>query len=184
MVYFLFSAARRVGTTRRAMVFGQVVIGPPGSGKTTYCNGMRQFLEGLGRKVAVVNLDPANDVLPCAVEADIRDLISLEGAAAACELGPNGALVYCIEFLEANLDWLVDALERLKDCYVLIDMPGQVELYTHHNSVRNVLQKLTSNYNHRLTAVHLVDAHHCSDPAKFIAVLLVTLSTMVQLELP
>jgi GTPase SAR1 family protein len=166
------------------MVFGQVVIGPPGSGKTTYCNGMRQFLEGLGRKVAVVNLDPANDVLPCAVEADIRDLISLEGAAAACELGPNGALVYCIEFLEANLDWLIDALERLKDCYVLIDMPGQVELYTHHDSVRNMLQKLTTNCNHRLTAVHLVDAHHCSDPAKFIAVLLVTLSTMVQLELP
>jgi GTPase SAR1 family protein len=161
------------------MVFGQVVIGPPGSGKTTYCNGMRQFLEGLGRKVAVVNLDPANDVLPCAVEADNRDLISLEGAAAACELGPNGALVYCIEFLEANLDWLIDALERLKDCYVLIDMPGQVELYTHHYSVRNMLQKLTTNYNHRLTAVHLVDAHHCSDPAKFIAVLLVTLSTMV-----
>ena len=44
------------------MVFGQVVIGPPGSGKTTYCNGMRQFLTGLGRKVAIVNLDPANDV--------------------------------------------------------------------------------------------------------------------------
>ena len=105
-------------------------------------------------------------------------------AAAACELGPNGALVYCIEFLEANLDWLIDALERLKDCYVLIDMPGQVELYTHHYSVRNMLQKLTTNCNHRLTAVHLVDAHHCSDPAKFIAVLLVTLSTMVQLELP
>jgi hypothetical protein len=32
--------------------------------------------------------------------------------------------------------------------------------------------------------VHLVDEHHCSDPAKFISVLLVTLSTMVQLEMP
>ena len=31
------------------MVFGQVVIGPPGSGKTTYCNGMSQFLSLLGR---------------------------------------------------------------------------------------------------------------------------------------
>lgn len=167
------------------MVFGQVVIGPPGSGKTTYCDGMRQFLTAIGRKVAVINLDPANDVLPCEVEADIRELISLEGAAAACELGPNGALVYCVEFLQANLDWLFAELERLKDCYVLIDMPGQVELYTHHDAVRSVLQTLTGKeHNHRLTAVHLVDAHHCSDPAKFIAVLLVTLSTMVQLELP
>ncbi|KOO27798.1 geranyl diphosphate synthase [Chrysochromulina tobinii] len=136
------------------MVFGQVVIGPPGSGKTTYCNGMRQFLEGLGRKVAVVNLDPANDVLPCAVEADIRDLISLEGAAAACELGPNGALVYCIEFLEANLDWLIDALERLKDCYVLIDMPGQVELYTHHDSVQLELPQINL-----LSKVDLIESY-------------------------
>lgn len=34
------------------MVFGQVVIGPPGSGKTTYCNGMSQFLSLLGRYAA------------------------------------------------------------------------------------------------------------------------------------
>ena len=33
----------------RSMVFGQVVIGPPGSGKTTYCNGMSQFLSLMGR---------------------------------------------------------------------------------------------------------------------------------------
>lgn len=46
------------------MAFGQVVIGPPGSGKTTYCNGLSQFLQLIGRKVAVVNLDPANDRLP------------------------------------------------------------------------------------------------------------------------
>ena len=33
----------------RAAVFGQVVIGPPGAGKTTYCNGMQQFMTALGR---------------------------------------------------------------------------------------------------------------------------------------
>ena len=26
--------------------FGQVVIGPPGSGKTTYCKAMQEFLSG------------------------------------------------------------------------------------------------------------------------------------------
>ena len=167
------------------MVFGQVVIGPPGSGKTTYCVGMRQYLEALGRKVAVVNLDPANENYTYPVAADIHELIGLEAAAAHCELGPNGALVYCFEYLEANLDWLVAKLAALADSYVLIDMPGQVELYTHHPSVRNVLQALTGSvHSHRLCAVHLVDAHHCADAAKFISVLLVTLSTMVQLEMP
>ena len=165
------------------MVFGQCVIGPPGSGKTTYCDGMRQFLQSLGRTCVIINLDPANDVLPYEAAVDIRELISLEGAAAECELGPNGSLVYCLEYLEENLDWLLEKLSSQSDAYVLIDMPGQVELYTHHSSVRAIMHALAK-HNHRLTAVHLVDAHHCADPAKFISVLLVTLSTMVQLEMP
>jgi tRNA uridine 5-carbamoylmethylation protein Kti12 len=36
--------------------FGQIVIGPPGTGKTTYCDGMQQFLKSLGRNVILVNL--------------------------------------------------------------------------------------------------------------------------------
>ena len=53
--------------------FGQAVIGPPGSGKTTYCLGMSEFLRALGRRVAVVNLDPANEGLPyeCAVDVGV-----------------------------------------------------------------------------------------------------------------
>ena len=166
------------------MVFGQVVIGPPGSGKTTYCEGMVQYLTQLGRQVAIINLDPANEDLPYTAAADIRDLISLEGAADACGLGPNGALMYCLEYLEANADWLDERLEALSEHYVLFDMPGQVELYTCHKSVQTLLQRLTQQSNHRLAAVHLVDAHHCADAAKFFSVLLVTLSTMVMLEMP
>lgn len=36
----------------------------------------------------------------------------------------------------------------------------------------------------QLAAIHLVDSHYCSDPAKFISVLLTSLSTMLQMELP
>ena len=36
----------------------------------------------------------------------------------------------------------------------------------------------------QLAAVHLVDAHYCSDPGKFVSVLLTSLSTMVQIGLP
>lgn len=44
-------------------LFGQIVIGPPGSGKTTYCFCMKEYYEYFGRQVALVNLDPANDVI-------------------------------------------------------------------------------------------------------------------------
>jgi hypothetical protein len=41
-------------------------------------------------------------------------------------LGPNGGLVYCMEYLEKNLDWLRQKLQPLKDRYLLFDFPGQV----------------------------------------------------------
>jgi len=36
----------------------------------------------------------------------------------------------------------------------------------------------------QLAAVHLVDAHLCSDPGKYISALLLSLSTMLHMELP
>ncbi|XP_041366929.1 GPN-loop GTPase 2-like [Gigantopelta aegis] len=165
------------------MLFGQVVIGPPGSGKTTYCAGMSDFLTGLGRDVAVVNLDPANDNLPYKCAVDISDLITLSDVMDNLKLGPNGGLIYCMEYLEKNLDWLQAQLEKVKDKYLLFDFPGQVELYTHHGSVKTMLQQLVR-WDHRLVAVHLVDSHYCNDPGKFISVLLTSLLTMLQIELP
>ncbi|XP_072317298.1 GPN-loop GTPase 2 [Eucyclogobius newberryi] len=163
--------------------FGQVVIGPPGSGKTTYCHGMQQFLTGLGRKVVVVNMDPANEGLPYTCDVNVSELVTLDDVMEGLKLGPNGGLLYCMEYLQANLDWLENKLNKHNDCYFLFDCPGQVELYTHQNSVKDMFSQL-GKWNFRLTAVHLVDSHYCTDPAKFISVLCTSLSTMLHMELP
>ncbi|KAI1894934.1 hypothetical protein AGOR_G00120870 [Albula goreensis] len=163
--------------------FGQVVIGPPGSGKTTYCRGMREFLSLLGRKVVVVNLDPANEGLPYPCAVDVSELVTLDDVMEGLKLGPNGGLLYCMEYLQANLDWLQAKLQPYADCYFLFDCPGQVELYTHQSSVKSIFSRLCQ-WNFRLTAVHLVDSHYCADPAKFISVLCTSLSTMLHVELP
>jgi len=95
------------------MPFAQLVVGPPGSGKSTYCDGMHQFLTATKRKCAVVNLDPANDHVsyPCAL--DIRDLVPLEEVMEQEELGPNGGVLYALEELEENWEWLEEGLEGL-----------------------------------------------------------------------
>ncbi|NXN30031.1 GPN2 GTPase, partial [Nycticryphes semicollaris] len=166
-----------------SLAFGQVVIGPPGSGKTTYCHGMQEFMGRIGRKVTVVNLDPANEAMPYQCAVDIAELITLPDVMENLKLGPNGGLIYCMEYLEANFDWLQEKLAAFKGHYYLFDCPGQVELYTHHDALKNVFAQLAK-WNFRLAAVHLVDSHYCTDPGKFISVLCTSLSTMLHVELP
>ncbi|XP_065209871.1 GPN-loop GTPase 2 isoform X2 [Planococcus citri] len=164
-------------------IFGQLVIGPPGSGKSTYCREMRQFLSRNGRKVAIVNLDPANDSLPYAADIDINEYTTADDVMSYLHVGPNCAILHCIEFLERCVQKIAAEIEQKKDCYFLIDCPGQVELYTHHESLNNILACL-ANAGLRLCCVHLVDSHYCSDAGKFISTLLLSLTAMLHMGLP
>lgn len=100
------------------MPFGQLLLGPPGSGKSTYCNGMHQFLSAIGRKCSVVNLDPANDALPYPCALDVRDLVKLEDVMRAEDeegtgLGPNGGVMWAMEELEERWAWFENGLKKL-----------------------------------------------------------------------
>ena len=106
----------------KMVLFGQVVVGPPGAGKisfvavfltvytirynpsfyftkhthtgkTTYCSGMKMFITELGRKCEVVNLDFANDTLPYKPAIDVRDLISLQVATFNIQRAPQFTLL-------------------------------------------------------------------------------------------
>lgn len=164
--------------------YGQLVLGSPGAGKTTYCWKMSELLRKLGRNVIVVNLDPANDLMSYKPDIDIRQLIALEEVMDQYNLGPNGALLYCMEFLEKNIDWLLNQIRGDNYTNFIFDLPGQVELYCHHKSLNNIFNKLTNDGNIQLCVVHLVDSHHCSDAGKFIAALMLSLSAMLKIGLP
>ncbi|EPX73196.1 ATP binding protein [Schizosaccharomyces octosporus yFS286] len=166
------------------MPFGQVVVGPPGSGKSTYCFGMHQFLSAIGRQCIIVNLDPANDFMsyPCAI--DIRKVIDIETIQNDYDLGPNGALIFAMETIEYHVDWLCEELEAHKDTYVIIDCPGQVELFTDHDSLQKIISTLSKRIDFRPVVVQLVDSFCCTDPAAYISALLVCLKGMLQLDLP
>lgn len=166
------------------VVFGQIVVGPPGSGKTTYCHGLQQYFKCCGRKAVIFNMDPANDTLPYVAAVDIRTLVNTSSVAREHKLGPNGSLLYAMELLETNLNWLHTHISTHSSSYIVFDFPGQVELYTHNGCIRNIVQNLVCEHGHRLTAVNLVDSHYCTDAAKFIAVMLTSLTIMIQLEMP
>jgi GPN-loop GTPase len=194
-----------------APLYGQVVAGPPGAGKTTYCAGMQEYLRLLGRKPWVVNLDPANEVpkkplprndadgrsmdlkeeedkvLPYDTLLDVCEcVVNLSSVMKELGLGPNGGLVYCMEYIEAHVDEVVQMIqERVEeDAYLIFDLPGQVELYTHGTAVPRLIQELVKVLDIRLVAIQLIDSHYCTEPANFLSAALLGTTTMIRLELP
>ncbi|KAF9994212.1 GPN-loop GTPase 2 [Modicella reniformis] len=103
---------------------------------------MYQFLNGMERKTRIVNLDPANEILPYPTDISILELISLEDTMENLQLGPNGGIIYCMEYLADNMDWLEGKLKECGDDYIVFDCPGQVELYTHNDAMKRILNKL------------------------------------------
>jgi hypothetical protein len=46
------------------------------------------------------------------------------------ELGPNGGVIYCMEYLLNNYEWLQEKISNLNTSYILFDCPGQVSNIT------------------------------------------------------
>lgn len=167
------------------MRYAQLVIGPAGCGKSTYCSTLVQHGVDTNRNIEVVNLDPAAEHFDYTPSVDIRDLINVDDAMDDEELrfGPNGGLVFCIEYLLENSDWLREQLGDGDDDYVLFDCPGQIELYTHLTAMRNLVG-LLQNWGYNVCSVFLVDVQFMVDGAKFLSGTMAALSVMVNLELP
>jgi len=168
----------------------QLVTGPAGSGKSTYCHILQEHGLAMGpkhrRRLHVVNLDPAAEHFRYDVAFDIRDLVSVDDVMDELQLGPNGSLVYCMEYLLQNMDWLEENLDNYDDDeYLIIDCPGQIELYTHIPVMNKIIDQLRLwGYNDNMVSVFVIDATFVTDPAKFISGSLLALSAMISMQLP
>ncbi|CAN7991761.1 unnamed protein product [Ixodes hexagonus] len=167
------------------MRYAQLVMGPAGSGKSTYCSTIAKHCEAIGRTVHVVNLDPAAEYFDYNVAFDIRSLIHVDDVMEDEDLrfGPNGGLVFCLEYLVENVDWLHEQLGEDVDDYFLFDCPGQIELYTHLDVMKKLIQVLES-WDFRVCGVFLIDSQFMVETTKFFSGVLSALSAMVNFEIP
>lgn len=161
----------------------QLVIGPAGSGKSTYCHTIQQHCQTIGRTVHCINLDPAAESYEYNCVIDIRDLISLDDVTTELQLGPNGGLIYCIEYLCNNLEWLDELIHEYNDDYIIIDCPGQIELYSHLQHFNKLITYFQQS-NYTICTISLIDSLLITDTQRFISGILMCLSFMCQFELP
>ncbi|KIL70124.1 hypothetical protein M378DRAFT_67698 [Amanita muscaria Koide BX008] len=167
------------------MRYAVLVTGPAGAGKSTFSSSFLTHLRMSKRTGHLVNLDPAAaaDSFEHDPVIDIKDLVALEDVMGELGYGPNGGLVYCFEYLLENMDWLDEELGAYDDDYLVIDCPGQIELYTHHPFLPTLVRHL-QNLGVRVCAVYLVESQFMEDKYKFFSGVLSAMSAMVNLEIP
>ncbi|KAF8639834.1 hypothetical protein AX17_001089 [Amanita inopinata Kibby_2008] len=167
------------------MRYAVLVTGPAGAGKSTFSTAFLTHLRTSKRTGHLVNLDPAaaSDSFEYDPAIDIKDLVSLEDVMSELGYGPNGGLVYCFEYLLQNMDWLEEELGGYDDDYLIIDCPGQIELYTHHPFLPTLVKNL-QRLGIRICAVYLIESQFMEDKYKFFSGVLSAMSAMVNLEIP
>lgn len=143
-----------------------------------------EHCESIGRSAHLINLDPAAENFVHQPSKDIRDLISVDEVMEELHYGPNGGLIYALEYmLNENIDWLQDELGEYQDEFLIIDCPGQIEIYSHFDIMPRIIETfLRADY--RACAVYLLESQWLDDPSKFFAGILNATSAMLQLGVP
>ncbi len=99
-----------------------------------------------------------------------------------CGLGPNGALMFCIEYLLDNFEWFSELLNDFGDDYLVIDTAGQIELTSRDLMGRFV--NLLRGEGYAVGGVFLLDSSFLTSPNKFFSGVLCAVSLMVSTGMP
>jgi len=156
-------------------------IGTAGSGKSTLTHTFKEWMGLRGLDAITVNLDPGAENLPYDPDVDIRDWISLKEIMESYGLGPNGAQIACADMLALNTSDLKNSIESFKTDYILVDTPGQLELFVFREAGKYIVQFLNPK---RSIIAYLVDHALAKNASGFVSQLLLSISTNFRLGQP
>ncbi len=124
-------------------MFVVFVIGTAGSGKSLLTSAFSEWLNMAKQDVAIINLDPGVVVLPYTPDLDVRDYVNMASLMEEYRLGPNGALILAADLIAEKMETLSRETEELNADLVLVDTPGQMELFAFRASGQYIAEELT-----------------------------------------
>lgn len=153
-------------------------VGTAGSGKSTMVGAFKKWLDDNEIDSIIINLDPGAEKLPYVPDIDIREWINLEDVMSQCGLGPNGAQIAAADLMAVNIDKISNVLDTYDVDYVLIDTPGQLELFAFRESSQVVVKALGKE---RSLMVYLSDPTLYRSANGFVSTM--TLASLVQFRM-
>ncbi|NWI39659.1 GPN1 GTPase, partial [Picathartes gymnocephalus] len=158
-----------------------LVLGMAGSGKTTFVQRLAAHLHGQRCPPYVINLDPAVHNLP--FPANIGECCALRDGI-RYGLGPNGGIVTSLNLFATRFDQVMKFIEKRQNAskYVLIDTPGQIEVFTWSASGTIITEALASSF--PSVVVYVMDTSRSTNPITFMSNMLYACSILYKTKLP
>ncbi len=142
------------------------IIGTAGSGKSLLTASFANWLKIEKQKVISVNLDPGVLTLPYTPDVDVRNYVSVGAIMERYGLGPNGALVMAADLIAEETYRLKEEIEELNPDLVLVDTPGQMELFSFRASGPYIAKELTDEPK---AIAYLFDSVFSANPLNYIS---------------
>jgi GTPase SAR1 family protein len=155
--------------------------GTAGAGKTSFVRAFAEWLRTAGYDATTVNLDPGLEGSDFEPDVDIREWVRLADIQDEYGLGPNGAQVAAADLIALKVFDVKQAVEELKSDYVLIDTPGQVELFAFREASKAIVDALSGD---RSAIAFLFDPALARTPGGFVALMMLCATVEFRFRLP
>ena len=142
------------------------IIGTAGSGKSLFTAAFSEWLKMSKQDVAVVNLDPGVLKLPYSPDVDIRNYVDVGNLMERYGLGPNGALILAADLIADEIESITRDIDSANADLVLVDTPGQMELFAFRASGPYIVNELTKEPK---ALVYMFDAVFSVNPLNYVS---------------
>lgn len=100
------------------------------------------------------------------------------------KLGPNGAIMTCLNLFATRFDKVIELLEKRKHKlnYIIVDTPGQIEVFNWSASGNIILETLSVSF--PVVINYIIDTVRCERPITFMSNMLYACSILYKTRLP
>ncbi len=157
------------------------LTGTAGSGKSLLTSKIYEYYTRNGAFAAILNLDPGVETLPYTCDIDVRDHVDIVSIMKQYDLGPNGAMIMANDLIASKIDEIQNQINNVNPDYLLIDTPGQIELFAYRISGPFLVQNL--NLEEKMS-IFLFDGALVTTPVNFVSIALLATSIKLRFKLP
>lgn len=158
-------------------------LGTAGCGKSLLTKSFGEWLSKVaGLRVGYVNLDPGCEDTPYEPSFDVRVLFTVRDIMRSEGLGPNGAMIRASELMAERSKEILDAVSHLDCDVVLVDTPGQMEIFVFRRAGPLLVEGLkTLSYT---VSVFIIDPALSAAPSELVVSLMLGVASQLRLETP